>query len=117
MADAGSRDPGKLSTEVTVSIRGSLNEVAATVMDLTATGMDVFSTGRLPPNERVGMTIRCSAVSGPGVAVSGEVQRIRDKPSGGYFIHIEFVHSGDSERWIQSFLWSLEEVRQKKRGR
>jgi len=117
MVDPGSRNPGKFSTEVTVLIRGSLAEIPAEVMDLTPTGLDAFASGRLSMNERVGLTIRCAVVPGPGITISGEIQRIREKPSGGYFIHVEFVNSGDSEKRIQSFLWSLEEVRQKQKGR
>ncbi len=108
--------PSKLPAETTVLIRGPLYEVEAKVLDMSPLGLDVFSTRRIPPDERVGLTIKSPAVRGPGIVVSGDVRTVREQqPGPSYFAHIDFYHSGDSEKKVQTFLWGLEETRMRKR--
>jgi len=115
MGNAGAGDGGKLPVEVTALIRGPLYEVTAKVLDMSATGLDAHSTRRVPPDERVGLTLTSAAVRGPGIVVSGDVRTVREQPGAGFFVRIDFAHTGDSEKKVQSFLWGLEEARQTKR--
>ncbi|HKS15914.1 MAG TPA: PilZ domain-containing protein, partial [Planctomycetota bacterium] len=100
---------------MTVSIRGSLNEVTGNVLNLSALGLDVLSPKRFPDSERVGLTIRSLSVRGPGCSVPGNIGIQREQPEGGFFIRIDFVHSAESQKNLQTFLWGVEEVRQTKR--
>jgi len=95
-------------------IRGPVTEAPATIVDLTALSLEVQTKFRLPPNERVGVTISTKPIRITGVSVSGEVRRIREEPGGGYFVRIDFAHSGDSEKRLRSFLWEMDQPPPKK---
>lgn len=93
--------------DLVVMIRGPANEFPATVVDLTASVIEIQTKFRLPPNERVGVTISTKPIRITGVSLSGEVRRIREEPGVGYSARIDFAHSGDSEKRLRAFLWEL----------
>jgi hypothetical protein len=115
MGNAGAGDGAKLPVEVTALIRGPLYEVSAKVLDMSATSLDVLSTRRVPQDERVGLTLKSVAIRGPGIVVSGDVRTVREETGGAFFVRIDFAHTGDSEKKVQTLLWGLEEARQTKR--
>jgi hypothetical protein len=95
-------------------IRGPVIEAPATLVDLTALSIEVLTKFRLPPNERVGVTVSTQPIRITGVSISGEVRRIREEPGGGYRARIDFSHSGDSEKRLRSFLWDMNQAPPKK---
>ena len=99
----------KFPADVTVMVRGPVTEAPATLVDLTPLSIEVQSKFRLPLNERVGVTISTKPIRITGVSISGEVRRLREEPGGGYYVRIDFSHSGDSEKRLQSFLWEMEQ--------
>jgi hypothetical protein len=115
LGNAGAGDGGKLPVEVNALIRGPLYEVSARVLDLSATSLDVLSNRHVPQDERVGLTLKSAAIRGPGIVVSGDVRTVREEPGGAFFVRIDFSHTGDSEKRLQTLLWGLEEARQTKR--
>ncbi|HZN62740.1 MAG TPA: PilZ domain-containing protein [Planctomycetota bacterium] len=117
MAKPGSTPPSKLPVPVTAFLRGPLGEVSASVIDVNPFGAELHSKTRLAPNERVGLTLRCPAVRGPALAISGEIRTCREEPGPMYFLQVDFTHTGDSEKRLQTFLWGLEEARRKNRHR
>jgi hypothetical protein len=115
MGNAGAGEGAKLPVEVTALIRGPLYEVSAKVLDMSATSLDVLSTRHVPQDERVGLTLKSVAIRGPGIVVSGDVRTVREETGGAFFVRIDFAHTGDSEKKVQTLLWGLEEARQTKR--
>jgi len=109
--------PGKLPVPVTALVRASLGEFSAVVLDCSPLGIELLSPRRLADNERVGMTLKCAAVLGPGVSIHGDVQTCREDAASQYFIRIVFEPSGDAEKRLQSFLWEMEEAGRKRRHR
>lgn len=102
---------------MSATIRGPLGEFPAAVVDISPLGIDLTSPRHLALNERIGLTLRCDAVRGPGVSISGDVRTCREEPGPAFFIRVEFDHSGDSEKRLQTFLWGLEEAGRKRRHR
>jgi len=98
-------------------IRGPLGEFSATVIDVSPLGIDLNSPRHLKEKERIGLTLRCDAVRGPAVPLSGDVRTCREEPGPSYYIHVDFDPSGNTEKALQTFLWGLEEARRKLRKR
>ena len=117
MAKPGTPPPGKLPVPVDAFLRGPLGEFPASVFDVNPFGAEFHSKNRFAPNERIGVTLRCTAVRGPALAISGEIRTCREEPGAGYFLQVDFIHAGDSEKKLQAFLWGLEEARRKNRHR
>ena len=105
---------GKFPPDLVVMIRGPANEFPATVVDLTTSVIEVKSKFRLPPNERVGVTISTKPIRITGVSIPGEVRRIREEPGFVYSARIDFSHSGDSEKRLRTFLWEMTQPPPKK---
>jgi hypothetical protein len=108
---------GRLPVPVSASVRGPIGEFPATVVDVSPLSIDLKSSRRLTVNDRVGLTLRCDAVRGPGVSLSGDVRGCREEPGPAYFVRVEFEHAGDSEKKLQTFLWDMEEAGRKARRR
>ena len=108
---------GKLPVPVSATIRGPAGEFPASVVDVSPLGIDLTSERRLALNERIGLMLRCDAVRGPGVSISGDVRTCREEPGPVYFVRVDFEHTGDSEKRLQTFLWGLEEAGRKRRHR
>jgi hypothetical protein len=106
-----------LPVPVQATVRGPLGEFPASVIDVSPLGIELQSTRRLAENERVGLTLRCDAVRGPGVSLSGDVRVCREEPGPSFYVRVDFELSGESEKKLQTFLWGLEEARRKKRSR
>lgn len=98
-------------------VRGPLGEFPASVIDVSPLGIELNSTRHLKESERVGLTLRCDAVRGPGVSISGDVRVCREEPGPSYYVRIDFEVAGESEKKLQTFLWGLEEARRKQRRR
>ena len=102
---------------VQATVRGPLGEFPASVIDLSPLGIELNSPRHLKENERVGLSLRCDAVRGPAVPLSGDVRVCREEPGPAYYVRIDFDPSGNSEKALQTFLWGLEEARRKQRKR
>lgn len=109
--------PGKLPVPVKATIRGALGEFMATVLDLSPLGIELLSSRPISLNERIGMTLRCDAIRGPGLSISGDVQVCREESGSTHYVKVTFDHVGDSEKRLQTFLWDLEEAGRKRRKR
>jgi hypothetical protein len=102
---------------VSASIRGPLGEFPATVVDCNPLSIDLISSRHLKEAERIGMTLKCTEVRGPGISLSGTVQTCREEGPGRYFVRTVFEHAGDTEKRLQTFLWDVEEAGRKRRHR
>jgi hypothetical protein len=108
---------GKLPVPVIALVRGPTVEFPANVVDVSPLGIELTSKRRLMENDRIGLTLKCDAVRGPGVSVHGDVRTVREEPGPSFFVRVEFEHTGDSEKKLQTFLWGLEEAGRKARRR
>lgn len=109
--------PGKLPVPVTAMVRSSVAEFGTVVLDCSPLGIELLSPRRLADNERIGLTVKCTAVRGPGVSIHGDVQACREDTAGQYFIRVVFDPSGEAEKSLQNFLWEVEEAGRKRRHR
>jgi hypothetical protein len=110
-------NPGKLPVPVTALVRSSVAEFSTPVIDCSPLGIELLSPRRLADSERVGLTLKCAAVRGPGVSIHGDVQTCREEAAGQYFVRIVFDPSGEAEKSLQNFLWEVEEAGRKRRRR
>lgn len=117
MSKPGLNPAGKLPVPVSVLIRGPLGEFPASAIDINPLSMEIQSPRRVTVNERIGLTLKCDAVRGPGVQVSADVRACREDPGPSYNVRVDFQHSGDSEKRLQKFLWDLDDAGRKKRQR
>jgi hypothetical protein len=117
MSKPGLNPAGKLPVPVSVVIRGPLGEFPASAVDVNPLGMEIQSPRRLTVNERIGLTLKCDAVRGPGVQVSADVRACREDPGPSYNVKVDFQHAGDTEKRLQKFLWDLDDAGRKKRQR
>lgn len=109
--------PGKLPVPVTAAIRAPFGEFTAPVVDCSPLGIELLSPRRLTVDERIGLTLKCDAVRGPGLSISADVRTCREEPGPKFFIRLEFNHAGDTEKKLQTFLWDVEEAGRKRRHR
>jgi hypothetical protein len=117
MSKSGPGPAGKLPVPVTVVIRGPQGEFPAAAIDINPLAMEIQSPRRVTVNERIGLTLKSTAVQGPGVQVSADVRECREEPGPSYNVKAEFQHTGDTEKRLQKFLWDLDDARRRRRAR